>query len=176
MTTATIAAPAAADPLASLELRPLARGDAGTLLTVFAGMGPRAREQRFLAPKWRLTAYDVRQLTAVDGRDHVALVAVAPAGRPVGIARFIRDRDDPVAAEVAVEVVDAWQRRGVGGMLLAALAERAVAAGVRRLVLSVSADNVAVRRLLRRAPGPVSLVQTGRWGAEYAVSLDGGRR
>ena len=86
MTTATITAPPPPAPLAGLELHTLARGDVTSLLAVFDGMGPQSRALRFLAAKPRLTAYDVEQLTAVDGRDHVALAALA-AGRPVGIAR-----------------------------------------------------------------------------------------
>jgi GNAT superfamily N-acetyltransferase len=39
-------------------------------------------------------------------------------GRGVGIARYIRDAEDPQAAEVAVTVLDHWQRRGLGTELL----------------------------------------------------------
>jgi hypothetical protein len=46
--------------------------------------------------------------------DHEALGALShPGGRGVGIARYIRNADDPLAADVAVSVVDDWQRRGL---------------------------------------------------------------
>ena len=50
----------------------------GPLLDIFAGVGPRSRELRFMAPKLRLTAADLRQLTDVDGHHHVALVPRLP--------------------------------------------------------------------------------------------------
>jgi len=173
-TTATTTGPVRARPTRDVEIRYLERDDSTALLAVFDGMGPRSRELRFLAPKSRLTASDVRQLTAVDGRDHVALVALAaPDARPVGIARFIRDGDDPEQAEVALDVVDVWQRRGVGTLLARALVQRAAEVGLRRLTMSMSVDNPAAVRLLRRAPGPVSRVHADRWRVEYAVSLEG---
>ena len=155
-----------------VELRPLRPDDSAAVLAVFAGMGPRSRELRFLASKTRLTGADVRQLTAVDGRNHVGVLAVARRARPIGIARFIRDRIDHESAEVAVEVVDEWQDRGVGTRLLLELRQRAVEAGVRRLKVFVSPDNSAVLRLLARMPGAVTMLSTDRWMTEYVVRLD----
>jgi GNAT superfamily N-acetyltransferase len=157
------------------DLRPLLleRGESAVVRTVFAGMGRRSGELRFLSPQPRLTDSDVRLLTGVDECDHVAVVAsTPPEDRPIGIARFIRDREVPESAEVAVAVVDGWQRRGVGTLLMHTLTRRAVAIGVRRLTISVSPDNRAVLRMLARAPGPVSLVRSDRWSTEYAVLLD----
>jgi RimJ/RimL family protein N-acetyltransferase len=153
-------------------LHPLAPGDAETVLEVFAGLGPRSRERRFLAAKPRLAESDLQQLTAVDGHDHVALVAWSDHDhRPVGIARFVRDPVAPEAADVAVSVVDAWQGQGIGTMLLDALLRRAAELGVRRLTLVTAPDNRAVLRLLDRAPGTVSRLHAGRGATEYAVSL-----
>ena len=109
---------------ADIHVRPLRRDEGAVLDTVFAGLSPQSRYLRFHSPIPQLAAPVRRALLAVDGRDHVALVAMA-RGEPVGIARLIRDRLRPDEAEVAFEVVDAWQRRGVGRLLLTALAERA---------------------------------------------------
>lgn len=176
MTTATFTlpdSPVTGTPTGDVELRALNAGDAAAVRAVFAGMGHRSRELRFLSPKPRLTERDVRRLVAVDGSDHVAVLAVTVDDpRPVGIARLIRDRELPEAAEVAVEVVDAWQQRGVGTLLLTALLRRTVEIDVRRLSLFTSHDNVAVVRLLGQAPGAVSRVSIERGAIEYAVSLD----
>ena len=155
-----------------VELRPLRPDDSAAVLAVFAGMGSHSRELRFLASKTRLTGSDVRHLTAVDGWNHVGVLAVARRARPIGIARFIRDRVDHDSAEVAVEVVDEWQDRGVGTQLLLELRQRAVDAGVRRLKVFVSPDNSAVLRLLARMPGAVTMLSTDRWMTEYVVWLD----
>ena len=43
----------------------------------------------------------------------------------IGVARFIRSKTDPGAAEAAVAVIDDWQKKGVGTLLLLRLAAAA---------------------------------------------------
>jgi RimJ/RimL family protein N-acetyltransferase len=156
---------------ATVRLRSLERGDAAAVRAVFAGMGARSRELRFLTHKPRLTDGEVQALTGVDGRDHEAVLATsATDGAPVGIARFVRT--DDAAAEVAVAVVDAWQRRGVGTVLLAALARRAGELGVRRLHADVASENTAALQLLRRSRARWSLVHVGHGVSQVVVALD----
>ena len=159
---------------AGIEVSPLEPGDAAAVLAVFAGMGPRSRWLRFLTGKPRLTSAEVRRLTAVDQRDHVALVASTTTDhRPIGIARFVRSADATECAEVAVAVVDAWQRQGVGTLLLDTLVRRAREVGVRRFTVLASHDNAGALRLLHRLPDGLLRVSTGGGVAEYVVSLEG---
>jgi N-acetylglutamate synthase-like GNAT family acetyltransferase len=60
------------------------------------------------------------------------VAADAETGEGVGVARYVRDNDDPEQAEFACTVADAWQERGVGSMLAERLAGRARAAGIER--------------------------------------------
>jgi L-amino acid N-acyltransferase YncA len=53
-------------------------------------------------------------------------------------------------------VIDAWHGRGVGGVLLGRLAERARAEGVERFVATVLAENRAMLRVFERL-GPVTV-------------------
>ncbi len=105
---------------AAVELRTLERDDHASVQEIFAGLGARSRELRFLTPKPRLTSADLRQLTAVDHHDHVAILAMTACdGRPIGVARFVRDRLHPDTADVAVAVVDALagpRRRHAAGL------------------------------------------------------------
>jgi len=80
-------------------------------------------------------------------------------GRGVGVARYIRDAADPEAADLAVTVIDAWQRRGLGSELLARLSHRARQEGIRWFTALTSTDNEMVACLLRRA-GPASWAAT----------------
>jgi GNAT superfamily N-acetyltransferase len=125
---------------------------------------------RFLTRKTRLSAAELRYFTDVDHHDHEALVALNPAdGRGVGIARYIRHADDPHAAEIAVTIVDDWQRRGLGTELLARLSGRARSAGIHRFTALVAEDNMAVARMLRNTSA--SLVGRGPGTAEYEITL-----
>jgi GNAT superfamily N-acetyltransferase len=133
-------------------LRPIRRSDAGQLLAIFDGMGTQSRLLRFLTPKPRLLPHELRYFTEVDHHDHEAIVAVGLRDRRgLGVARFVRLADDPESADVAVAVVDAWHRRGLGRALLSQLSERAREEGIRRFVATVSARNVAVAGLLQGA-------------------------
>ncbi|MGC4110115.1 MAG: GNAT family N-acetyltransferase [Nocardioides sp.] len=159
----------------AVELRLLDPGDGETVLQVFEGLGDRSRALRFLTAKPRLTAADLRQLTAVDQRDHVAVVAHSTLdGRAVGIARFVRDADDPGSADVAVAVVDAWQGIGLGTMLTQDLVERALALGVHRFTMAMSSQNEAAVRLLHRTPGEIERLSIDEQLAEFAIEV--GRR
>lgn len=154
-----------------VRIRPLEDGETGPVLAVFAGLHARSRELRFMAPKPSLTRSDLSQLTQVDGRDRVALVAELPDGRPVGIARFVRDHRDGSAADMAVAVVDGWQRRGIGGLLATALADHARGAAVCRFTVMMLHENEGALRLMRRAGGVVRPVAQDDTSAEYEITL-----
>ena len=128
-------------------LRPLRPGEMEVLDSVFAGLSPQSRRWRYLVPTPRLTSSARRVLAEVDGRDHVAWVAMVE-GRPVGICRSVRTSGD--AAELAFEVVDAEQRRGIASVLVDAVTTVAHANGVVWLEASVAPGNEAAALLLSR--------------------------
>lgn len=68
----------------------------------------------------------------------------------VGVARHIR-LDDPTSAEVAVPVVDPYQGRGIGTLLLDALVLEALLSGIRSFQGAILAENHPMRRLLQGA-------------------------
>jgi acetyltransferase len=80
------------------------------------------------------------------------------------------DEERPDTAEMAVTVIDDWQRRGVGTVLLHALVDRARENGVRRFGAFVLSSNDAMITLLREL-GETRLI--GREGGvhEYVVEL-----
>jgi RimJ/RimL family protein N-acetyltransferase len=101
-------------------IRPVRSTDAPLLADGFARMSPQSRWMRFLGTKTSLSAAELRYLTDVDHHDHEAIGALSAAdGRGVGIARYVRDTNDPRSAEIAVTIVDDWQGRGLGTELLA---------------------------------------------------------
>jgi GNAT superfamily N-acetyltransferase len=158
---------------AGVRIRPLEDGETGPVLAVFAGLRARSRELRFMTPKPRLSSADLCHLTHVDGRDRVALVAELPDGRPIGIARFVRDQSEVGSADVAVAVVDGWQRRGVGARLATALAECARGAAVSRFTAMMLRENEGAVRLMRRVGGDIRTLEVDSQSAEFEISLAG---
>jgi RimJ/RimL family protein N-acetyltransferase len=151
-------------------IRPVRSADAPLLADGFARLSARSRQLRFLTPKQDLSSAELRYFTDVDHHDHEALGALDHAdGRGVGIARYVRDADDPHAAEIAVTIIDDWQGRGLGTELLAQLSERARSAGIRRFTALVSADNPAMAGLLRAVRA--DLVRRERGALQYEIIL-----
>jgi RimJ/RimL family protein N-acetyltransferase len=152
-------------------IRQVRATDAPLLADGFARLSARSRQMRFLGPKKMLSAAELRYLTEVDHHDHEAIGVLSPAdGRGVGVARYVRDADDPRAAEIAVTIADDWQGRGLGTELLARLSDRARQAGICRFTAMVSADNVAMTGLLWK----MGAKQAGRGPGtvEYQVALE----
>jgi GNAT superfamily N-acetyltransferase len=132
----------------AIALRPLRPGERDTVLEVFHGLSDRSRRLRFLGAKPRLPARDLDVLVDV-GCGHEAVTAYDVAsGRPIGLARFVRDGDGP-EAEIAFEVVDEWQGRGVGRRLVAELARLAREQGILRLRAVVDRSNQPALALVR---------------------------
>jgi RimJ/RimL family protein N-acetyltransferase len=151
-------------------IRPVRRTDTSLLTDGFARLSERSRWTRFLGRKNTLTEADLRYFTDVDHHDHEALGALDHVrGGGVGIARYVRDREDRHAAEIAVTIVDDWQGRGLGTELLAQLSDRACQEGIRRFTAVVAADNAAANGLLRNSGA--SLIHRGRGIVEYELDL-----
>jgi len=131
-------------------IRPIEPSDAELLLAGFQELSPESRYKRFFTPLATLDARWLTYLTSVDHHDHEALVAESAGdGEPVGVARFVRLRDQPTAAEVAVTVVDEWQGRGAASALLVLLSRRARSEGITRFHATCLAENHAVIELFR---------------------------
>ena len=142
----------------ALTVRPLRNGDADTVLAVFARLGERSRRARFNGPKPKLTDADLRHLAAVDGNRHVLVAWVDGDPRPVALARLVRDGG---TAELAFEVADEHQRRGIGSALTELLLADARAAGITEVTALVSSDNPAALALLRRLVGRLDVRYEG---------------
>jgi RimJ/RimL family protein N-acetyltransferase len=133
-------------PLVFRHIRP---DDKGRLAAGLARLSPESRHKRFLMPKPRFSSAELRYLTEIDGFDHVAIVAVSATDPDVfyAVGRFVRLRDDPETAEVAIVVADALQGHGLGRELGRRLADLARERGVRRFTATLLGDNVAAHRL-----------------------------
>jgi len=132
----------------SFVIRPIEPGDKERLVNGLAQLSAESIRKRFLAAKPRFTKSELRYLTEVDGRNHIALVALLD-DQLVAVARCVRLPDRPDTAEMAIVVGDPWQGQGLGTALTHALADAALAVGIRRFAATMLGDNEAARRLMR---------------------------
>jgi GNAT superfamily N-acetyltransferase len=136
-----------------VRLRTVRPQDKAHLVRGLHRLSEGSRRARFLAAKNRLTEAELAYLTEVDGIDHFAIGALAidadgEEGEGVGVGRFVRMLDDPCVAEPAIVVVDAWQNRGLGRLLLDRLIQAALERRIDTFHAEFLAENDAIRRLL----------------------------
>ena len=121
------------------HLRPIHPTDADAVQTFHTRQSQNSIYMRFFAFKARLSSRELKRFTEVDYRDRVALV-ITIGGDIIGIGRYDR-LDDPAEAEVAFNIADAHQGRGIGSILLEHLAAAARENGIRRFSAEVLPEN-----------------------------------
>jgi CRP-like cAMP-binding protein len=137
--------PVSAEDGARLLLRPVLPGDAERF-KVSGAFSRQTLYRRYQggAPTEARLAY----LFEVDYVDHFVWVVTDGGDGPVvADARFIRDENDSKSAEVALTVADGYQGRGIGTLLLVALAIAARVDGIERFHARALSDNPPARAL-----------------------------
>jgi ribosomal protein S18 acetylase RimI-like enzyme len=133
-----------------IEIRALGREDDADMLAAIGRTGVLSLQRRFFTTKRHFSEKERAFFIDIDFKDHVALVALAEEGGSkmiVGGGRYIVFETG--RAEMAFVVVDAWQGRGVGSMLMRHLIKIASDAGLRELTAEVLRENAAMLKILR---------------------------
>lgn len=136
-----------------VRLRPILPGDKQKLIDGFRQLSPESRYRRFMAATGDLTPQQLSYFTEINYTDHYAVIAEAPGipGQPgLGVARYVRDKKDPAVAEAAVVVIDDYQGRGLGTLLLDALGVVALENGITRFRGYFLSDNAIIRGILKK--------------------------
>ena len=120
------------------RLRPIRPGDAEAIHRFHAGQSEESIYLRFFAPIRELSQRDVERFTTVDYVDRMALVATI-RDEIIGIGRY--DRVTPESAEVAFNISDHYQGKGIGSVLLEHLAAIAQEHGISRFEAEVLPQN-----------------------------------
>ncbi|MDN4611997.1 bifunctional acetate--CoA ligase family protein/GNAT family N-acetyltransferase [Arthrobacter burdickii] len=121
------------------HLRPISPSDADAVQAFHVRQSKNSIYLRFFTYKASLSDKELKRFTEVDHRDRVAFVITRGADI-IGIGRYDR-LDDPLEAEVAFNVSDYHQGRGVGSILLEHLAAAARENGIRRFAAEVLPEN-----------------------------------
>jgi RimJ/RimL family protein N-acetyltransferase len=135
----------------TVVVRPVRPEDRDLFAAGFERMSGESRYRRFMSHKKKLTEQELDFFTRLDHDLHEAIGALdAGTGEGAGVARMHRRPDDPSIAEAAVTVVDDWQGRGLGGVLLGRLTARARELGVRHFEATLFTTNKAMLRLFEK--------------------------
>ncbi len=138
------------EPVTVRQIRP---EDRERVADLFDRMGPLSRRRRFGAAKRELTPAELAMLTE-GGADRVALAVVSRRSGAdvfVGAGHYFVIPGPRSVAEVAFEVGDADQGRGVATVLLEHLTALARGAGMAGLVADFALDNRQMREVFARS-------------------------
>jgi len=128
----------------TVTLRDASAADLDALRGMFSRSSAETVYGRFHLPYPRVPQWMLAQLLDEGPSGSRSLVAVV---RDEVVGHAMHGPPQGGEAEVAVVVEDGWQRRGVGGRLLSALAHRARGEGVEAFVATVLGENRQALRL-----------------------------
>lgn len=143
--------------------------DGDAVLGLFDRLSPESVYRRYFSPLARRDTLR-RSVARIDHHDREAVAAVE-GGEVVGMAEYARAPGLPTA-NMAIVVADSWQRQGLGTRLVAALASRAVAAGIYGFAVDIQGDNYGALRLFKRVAPGVRMVFSAGVG-EAVIPLHG---
>lgn len=138
----------------AVDLRLIRPDDKQHLLRGFHELSSTSRYLRFLVPKTSLSDRELRYLTEVDYRVHVAIAAATvptddnEEPRGLGIARLIALDHEPGQAEAAIAVRDDIQGQGLGSILFQRLVAAGRERGITHVRCEVLAYNAAMKDLI----------------------------
>jgi len=137
---------------AEVTLRPIRPEDAAIEAEFVRNLSVESRYYRFMDHLRELPPYMLSHFTEVDYRDHMALIATVDEGsaeRQIGVARYVVI-PGTLRCEFAIVVADAWQRRGIGSILMEQLIAAAQARGLQSMYGEVLPANSKMLALMQR--------------------------
>lgn len=111
---------------------------------------------RFMGSKKEFTEKELDYLTSLDGWNHYAL-GVEEADDPhrgVGVIRMVRSEMKPDEAEVAITIIDQYQRIGLGTFLLDLIILAAYERDIKNLSFTFFPQNEGIVKLIEKKGMP----------------------
>jgi GNAT superfamily N-acetyltransferase len=156
-------------------IRPIRADDRTALADGFRRLSPESRYLRFHHLASSLSERQLKFFTEVDHRDHEALVALdldADEDPGMGVARYLRLKDEPQVAEAAITVLDEYQGRGVGTLLLAVLVGEARDNGITVFRNYVLAENAPMLEIFHQLGARRGALESGVYTIDLPLPED----
>lgn len=104
---------------------------------------------RFLGSKRAFSSQELRYLTELDGDNHYAfgIEEQKAPHRGVGIIRLVRSSTDSTEGEIAITIIDDYQRIGLGKFLMNLIILAAYERGIKTLSLAFLPHNTGIEKL-----------------------------
>jgi len=135
-----------------VTIRPIRAEDSGMEQEFVRHLSEDSRYFRFMGSVRELPDKKLRFFTEIDYERHMAFVAtIMQDGKEteIGVARYVAT-EVPGRCEFAIAVGDAWQGRGVAGLLMISLEQAARACGFETMEGMVLASNHKMLKFARQ--------------------------
>lgn len=133
-----------------IQLRPIRPDDATRERAFVAAMSDTSRYYRFLHTITALSDEMIARFTQLDYDREMALIALTEDGSEIiGVTRYHPNADGK-SVEFALAIADAWQKKGMGELLLASLIVCAKEAGYDTIESTVLHGNTGMLKLAKR--------------------------
>jgi acetyltransferase len=152
-----------------VTIRPIRPDDAPKLQKAFKRLSTQSIYYRFLQVFAQLTDQQANDFANLDYYHRMALIAeILEAGESnlIGVARYsMLSGDEPGLAESAVVVIDEYQKRGLGSLLLRHLVRYARSHDVQVFLATVHVSNAQIMRFIKRSgfPAEKKMIEPGVW-------------
>lgn len=157
----------------AVTVRSIHSADTGMETEFIRALSPESKHYRFLGGVNELSPGEVSRLCNVDGTQSLAFVATTRhqgQETQIGVSRCAPG-GGPEVREFAVTVADAWQRRGLGKLLMEQLIQSARKIGVKRLYCIALWDNAGMRALAGNLGMSASQDPTDPQQVHYSLNL-----
>jgi len=154
-------------------IRSLGPQDKEDILTGFERLSPHSRYLRYSSGGVKLTPVDLDAMTCGDETKCLSIGA-ADLNRSehygIGLARYMICEDEPGFAEIAMVVIDEYQRRGLGSLMLDIMITIAKKNGIQAFCGYLLPENRVMIHLLRRVNAELRYTDDGMIRMEMSLS------
>ncbi|MHA1765013.1 MAG: GNAT family N-acetyltransferase [Promethearchaeota archaeon] len=140
----------------SVIFRPISPEDDQKILELYRALSPETIYFRFFAGRKNVPMKRVRLFTRINFDKNFAIVVEYNGsdekyiGKLIGIGRFILEPNNPEKAEMSLVVMDQFQRKGIGSILINYLAGIAKEKGVKIIEGTILAENYKILKTLKK--------------------------
>lgn len=121
-------------------------------------MSPETIRYRFLGSKRDFSERELKYLSELDGWNHYAIGIEEreKLKRGVGIVRLVRSSHSETEAEIAITIIDEYQKIGLGSFFLDLIILAAMERDIEKLSFTFLPQNEGITKLIHRAGVPVA--------------------
>jgi len=131
--------------------RPLIASDKDLLKVGFTQLSENSKYYRFFVNRKTLNDLQLSFLTEIDGVNHIAWGIVDETNNnPVAVGRLVKIKAENDIAEMAITVIDSYQKMGIGRILYTILNNEAYKVGIKTLRYHVLYNNRIVLKKLNK--------------------------